>query len=174
MVIAMINVSEKNISVCERIKYIRETYDLTQQDIANILNLSNRSTVCLYEKERIIPIEHLSELADYLNLSMDYILGLTSDKYYKNSKKGISLCQMGKNINKICEEQHFTNVALAKILNSCESNIRNYRKGKYFLLTAFAIEIALKYGYSIDWLYGKCAQKNLNKKQEFLRAKTNV
>ena len=152
----------KMIDVGERIKYIRETYDLTQKDLANILNVKNRSSIAVYEKERIIPIEHLVTLADYLDLSLDYVLGLTKEKNYSDSKKGMFISTMAKHINEICLEQHFTNLTLAEKLNTCESNIRNYRNGKYFILTALALDLALKFNYSVDWIIGKTNKKTLD------------
>ena len=41
------------------------------------------------------------------------------------------------------------------VLNTSESNIRNYKKGKYPILTAFEIQMALRNNYSIDWIMGK-------------------
>lgn len=152
----------KMIDISERIKYIRETYDLTQKDLAKIPNIKNRSSIAMYEKERIIPIEHLVTLADYLDLSLDYILGLTKEKKYGDSKKGMYLSSMAQHINEICLEQQFSNLTLAKKLNTCESNIRNYRNGKYFILTALALELALQFNYSIDWIIGKTKKKNLD------------
>lgn len=69
-----------------RIKDLREDADLTQQNIAEYLNIK-QNTYCQYEKgQRQIPIDLLIKLAEYYGVSVDYILGLTDIKtpYPKN------------------------------------------------------------------------------------------
>lgn len=63
-----------------RLKDLREDSDLTQQAIANLLNIK-QNTYCQYEKGmRQIPIELLVRLAKYYGVSVDYILNLTDIK----------------------------------------------------------------------------------------------
>ena len=63
-----------------RLKDLREENDLTQKDIAKILNIS-QTNYSKYELEKInIPIETLKKLAIFYNTSLDYILGLTNIK----------------------------------------------------------------------------------------------
>jgi transcriptional regulator with XRE-family HTH domain len=64
----------------ERIRGIREDHDITQREIAHILNISQR-TYSDYESGRIrIPVEALIQLAEYYNLNMDYISGISNIK----------------------------------------------------------------------------------------------
>ena len=147
------------VNIGERIKYIRETYDISQKNLAHILHLEKSSISHFEKNDRIIPIEHLIAFSDYLDLSIDYILGLTDIKKQTDRKTGIHLSIMAKNICQIAHEQQLTNVALAKILHSCESNIRNYKNGKYLILTTLALELAIKYNYSMDWILGKTEKK---------------
>ena len=61
-----------------RIRDLREDRDLKQKDIANYLNCSQ---VCYSHYElgkRDIPTEVLIKLAKFYNVSIDYIVGLTS------------------------------------------------------------------------------------------------
>lgn len=63
-----------------RIRELREDCDLTQAKIAESLNLTQR-TYSRYETgERNIPIEVLSDLADFHNTSVDYLIGRTNCK----------------------------------------------------------------------------------------------
>ena len=63
-----------------RIKDIREDNDITQQTIADFLNI-RQSTYSQYENgQRQIPIEALVKLAEYYNTSTDYLLGLTDER----------------------------------------------------------------------------------------------
>ncbi|MBE6783690.1 MAG: helix-turn-helix transcriptional regulator [Ruminococcaceae bacterium] len=70
-----------------RIKDLREDADLTQQTIADYLNIK-QNTYCQYEnKQRQIPVELLIKLSEYYNVSVDYILDLTDVKEPYERKK---------------------------------------------------------------------------------------
>ncbi len=159
------NSVKKMVNIGERLKYIRETYDISGKELASILGIE-KSSISHYEKnDRTIPIEHLIKFSDHLKLSIDYIFGLTDIKNYEDHVEGVEINKMAENIKIICEEQHLTNVALAKIIGSCESNIRNYKNGKYLILTSFALQIATSLNYSIDWMLGKTTQKQIMQKK---------
>lgn len=153
------------VNIGERIKYIRETYDLSQKELANLLGIEKSSISHFERNDRTIPIEHLITFSDYLKLSIDYIFGLTDIKYYEDEIEEYDIKKMAQNIKIICQEQNLPNVALAKIMNSCESNIRNYKNAKYLILTTFAIQIATTLNYSIDWILGKTNQKQIMQKK---------
>ena len=64
----------------QRIRDLREDKDMTQTQMAEILNCSQR-VYSNYEKgERDIPADILIALAKFHNTSTDYILGLTNKK----------------------------------------------------------------------------------------------
>lgn len=60
-----------------RIRSLREDKDLTQTDLANYLNVTQRTYSRYENNERSIPIETLSKLADFHNTSLDYLVGRT-------------------------------------------------------------------------------------------------
>ena len=60
-----------------RIKELREDRDKTQREIAAFLCVA-QNTYCNYENsKRDIPIEVLIKLADYYDVNLEYLLGLT-------------------------------------------------------------------------------------------------
>ena len=63
----------------QRLKDLREDKDMKQAEIAEILGI--RQTVySRYERGfQNIPLEHLLKLADFYNVSTDYILGRTNN-----------------------------------------------------------------------------------------------
>lgn len=64
---------------CKRIRDLREDNDKTQTDIARILNTS-QTMYARYERgANELPIRHLITLAEYYNVTTDYILGLTDE-----------------------------------------------------------------------------------------------
>lgn len=62
-----------------RIRDLREDHDLTQKEMANILNCSQQVYSNYELGQRDIPTEILIRLSEYHNVTTDYILGL-SDK----------------------------------------------------------------------------------------------
>jgi transcriptional regulator with XRE-family HTH domain len=61
----------------ERLKILRENKELLQKDVALAIGVSDR-TIGMYEQERREPdLETLNKLADYFNVTSDYLLGRT-------------------------------------------------------------------------------------------------
>ena len=60
----------------QRIRDLREDKDLTQKQMAEILNCSQQVYSNYELGQRDIPTEILIRLAEYLNVTTDYILGI--------------------------------------------------------------------------------------------------
>ena len=64
----------------QRAKNLREDLDLTQDEVAQLLNVS-RATVNRYENDRYdMKLTYAIELAKVYNVSLDYIAGLTNER----------------------------------------------------------------------------------------------
>lgn len=64
----------------QRLRDLREDMDLNQTKIAELLHTS-QTVYSRYERGfQTIPVEHLLILADFYNVSVDYILGRTNNK----------------------------------------------------------------------------------------------
>ena len=66
-----------NDTYLRRIKGLREEKNLNQSEVAKFLNISQR-TYSYYENGRDIPILLLIKLADFYNVSIDYLLNRTN------------------------------------------------------------------------------------------------
>lgn len=76
-----------------RLKDLREDNDITQQKIAERLNI-RQNTYSQYENgQRQLPVDILIKLAEIYDTSTDYILGITDVRqaYKKNSSRFIKL-----------------------------------------------------------------------------------
>lgn len=74
--------------IYKRIKDLREDRDLKQSEIAKILN-TTQSYYAQYENgKRQIPFERMVDIAEFYDVSLDYIAGRTNDK------KGLSKSNM--------------------------------------------------------------------------------
>lgn len=70
-----------------RIRDLREDHDLTQTQIAKILNMSQTGYSQYEIGKNDIPTKILINLSKYYNTSVDYLLGLTDEtKPYKRCK----------------------------------------------------------------------------------------
>jgi transcriptional regulator with XRE-family HTH domain len=64
----------------DRIRALREDKDLTQTDVANLLNIGQK-TYSDYELGKTrIPLDSMLVLAKYYNVSMDYLSGASDIK----------------------------------------------------------------------------------------------
>jgi transcriptional regulator with XRE-family HTH domain len=64
----------------QRIKDLREDMDLTQTQISEQLNISQRAYSHFETGTRGIPTEILIKLADIFEVSLDYLVGRTDKK----------------------------------------------------------------------------------------------
>lgn len=63
----------------KRTRNLREDNDLTQKEMSNILNCSQQVYSNYELGQRDIPTALLIKIADYYNVSTDYILGRTNN-----------------------------------------------------------------------------------------------
>ena len=70
----------------QKIRNLREDKDLTQAQIAQLLG-TTKNQIGKYERsEQELPIRHLIKLANFYNVSADYILGLSENLPYGLSR----------------------------------------------------------------------------------------
>lgn len=64
----------------ERIRDLREDADLTQAQVGKAINVPQRTYAYYESGERMIPPHVLCALADFYQVSVDYLLGRTDKK----------------------------------------------------------------------------------------------
>lgn len=62
----------------KRLRDLREDHDLKQSDVAKILNISQQYYQCYESGKNEIPLRHCIALAKFYNVSIDYIVGISS------------------------------------------------------------------------------------------------
>lgn len=68
----------------KRLKLLRNEKDLKQSELADILGVSN-STIGMYEQGRRYPdLDTLQKIADYFDVSVDYLLGRTDIRKFED------------------------------------------------------------------------------------------
>ncbi|MBV4415111.1 helix-turn-helix domain-containing protein [Clostridium tyrobutyricum] len=70
----------------DRLRYLREEKGVTQKELGNFINVSDR-VVGYYEANDRFPKDEktIKKIADYFNVSIDYLLGRTDNKTNQNS-----------------------------------------------------------------------------------------
>lgn len=138
-----------------KLKLIRTSELLSQEQIAESLNI-NRSTYKEYELQNsILPSKYLWELGDVLNVSIDYIFDFTEEKKYNSKNNKLDKIKSGIRLKELRKELKLTQLKLATILNTTQSVIADYEKGRYLIATPFLYTICQKYHISADYLLGK-------------------
>ena len=64
----------------QRIQDLRTDADMSQKQLSEILHISQRSYSHYETGSRIIPVEMLIRLANYYDISVDYLVGRTDKK----------------------------------------------------------------------------------------------
>ena len=74
-----------------RISFLRKSLHLTQAQLGELVNVSQRSVASWEGGQRSPSIPALCDLADQLGVSVDYLLGRTDEKQ-TNQKEPAALC----------------------------------------------------------------------------------
>ncbi len=138
----------------ERLKEIREDRNLTQEDIAQKLNVE-RSTYAGWETGKdSIPLRRLNKLSDYYEVSVDYLTGLSN---VTNTYRVIDLDAkvVGHNLKSLRKKHNLLQKDIYSLLNTTSSTYSAYETGKILIKTDFLFSICKNYQESMDKVLGK-------------------
>lgn len=139
----------------ELLEDIRKDKNLNQLEIAELINVKQPTYSAWENGTKIIPLKHLNTIANYYNVSLDYLTNLSAQNEKTNKIKNLDKKLIGNNLKKFRHNNNITQVELAKILNTTHSTLSAYESGKTLILTAFAYQICKSYKISLDWLCGR-------------------
>ena len=138
-----------------RIKELRLEHNLSQKDIAEILGI-DQSTYSKFELgKNNFTIISLNKLANYYDVSLDYILKISNKKRYKIENLEIDKKTVGMRLKEIRKDKHLYQETLALGIGTSHSLISEYENGKKLISLQYAYAICKKYNISMDYLYGK-------------------
>ncbi len=138
-----------------KMKEIRMANNVLQKDIASIMGLSV-FTYSHYETEdTTIPLKHLIDFCDYFKIRIDYILGLDSKYELESGYNIVDILICAKRLKEFRKANKITQDKLAKILNTNQSVIANYERGRTLIALPFLYTICSNYKISADYLLGR-------------------
>ena len=143
----------------DNLRDIREIHNLKQKDLAQLLNVTRPNYTRWETKANMIPLKKLNALCNFFKVDMDYIMGINRYPKKMQNNNIIDKELIGKNIKIFRHKHHLTQEELAKILHTTHSVISSYEHGKTLILTAFLVQIAIKYNESMDLICGRKEQK---------------
>ena len=138
----------------EKLVNLREDADLLQHDMGEILDVTQSNYSRWETGKEIIPLRKLNMLCNYFKVSADYLLGLSKQKKVVENVELDSI-EIGNRIKEVRRRNDVTQTELAELLKTSQSTISAYESGKTLILTAFAVQICLKYKISLDYLMGR-------------------
>ena len=142
-----------------KLEELREINDLTCRDVANILDVSD-SVYSRWEKGKdIIPTKRLYQLANYYQVNIDYIIGLTNTKIKIISNDKIDMNLISNRIREIRNDYNESLRQFVLRLYTSNSTWSAYETGKALILCAFLIQVCKFGNYSADWILGRTDKK---------------
>lgn len=139
-----------------KIKELRERKGITQKELAQYLGIDAKLYSHYETEDRLIPCKHLFAICTYFNVSIDFLFGFTEEKNYKsNANTTINKIEIGNRLKELRKENKLTQSKLSEILNTTQSVIAEYEKGKNLIATPFLYQICKKYNISNDYLLGR-------------------
>lgn len=78
-------------TLANRLKHLRKSSNLTQTDLGKILGVG-KTTVSMYETNNSTPSDEIKlKIAEYFNVSLDYLLGKTDIKNSSDTERTVAL-----------------------------------------------------------------------------------
>ena len=138
----------------KRIKDLREDNDLTQQKVADYLEVK-RGTYSMYELgTNIIPLKLLDKLSLKYEVSIDYLVGLSNNKNSKNIKP-MNENKMGERLKELRKKNNLSQEQVADILKVTQSHYATYENKHNIIPITRLIILAKLYKTSVDYIMGK-------------------
>lgn len=139
---------------------LRQDKEMTQKEVAEKLKVF----VDTYSKwERginDIPLVKSNELANFYNVSLDFLLGL-SDYSFDTERKDINLNLFCNRLSELRKKHHLTQSELSKKVGFTQTTYTCYENGTSIPTTFKVYYIALYYNVSLDYLVGRSDEKKI-------------
>lgn len=145
----------------QRLEGLRDEKDLLKKDVAKNIGVVE-SVYSEWENSKLsIPTKRLIQLANFYQVNIDYMLGLTDKRIKLKSSNDVDLDLVSKRLKEIRKSLKMTMRELAEKLNTSSSAISNYENSKFLILSSLLVELCTFSNYSIDYVLGRSDNKYL-------------
>ena len=145
-----------------RYKDLREDSDKLQRDIAKILNVKENTYGSWERTENDMPLEMSCKIANYYNVSMDYLLGLSNKKKKVLISKEINYNLLTKRLLKLRKHLKISQTYLGDRVGLNQMTYSHYERGDNKPTTLKLLNIAEFYHVSMDYLVGRSDNLKMN------------
>lgn len=136
--------------ILNKVKEIRNELELSQEDIAKVLNVK-RGTYASWEcGSDVIPTRQIYKLAEYFKLSIDYLLEISNQGHMVYHGSDINLSDVGNNIYNLRKRNNLSQKSFAESIGINQSTLWAYEKGKTLITLSSLISLAKVYNVTID------------------------
>ncbi len=134
----------------KRLKELRKEKNLSQAELAEFINMSQTGYSQYERTTRKISLETLKNLADFYNISADYLLELTDfkDKYKPSKMDNNSLIRL----KEIREDRDLLQEDIAKVLNMSRKGYSHYESNYSEIPINKLITLAKYYNVPVDYI----------------------
>lgn len=154
----------------KRIYDLRVDNDITQRQMANILN-TTRDTYAQWERGFCnFPLKEINTFANYFNISLDYITGLTNIKE-NYACKNPNLKAIPIKIKKMRILHKYSQEELCAMINLKQRTYSGYETGRSKTPLYVLYLLAKTYNVSLDYLIGRKKDRHLQNKEADLLVK---
>ncbi len=134
-----------------QLKLLRKERNISQKELAKIFNISQNGYSQYETEKRTMPVQFLIKLADYFDVSIDFILGLTNIKQ-KYSKSKIIYSKNMNRLREIREDKDLTQNDIAIVLDMSRTGYCDYETGCNNIQIFNLIKLAIYYNVPIDYI----------------------
>lgn len=151
-------------SVAETLKQLRIERHLSRRELAKEIGYKD-SVICSYECGRTEPkLENLVQLAEYYDVSLSYIIGMTDMRNRKVEKKKSEKDKIEIKIHvrlkELRKEKKLSQTCLGRKIGCGHSSIANYESGRNRPTIKKILGLLKVFDVSIEYLIGFTCIKN--------------
>lgn len=141
--------------------YLRIQKDISQRKMAQIINVSLSSYKAYENNEREIKLNILNLISNYFNISLNSLLGLTSNLLAFNNNENINYLHLQFSLRLIRKKNHFKQKEISKMFNLSTATICKYEKNPQLVSISYLYLFAKQFNISVDYLCGKTLKKEI-------------
>ena len=146
-----------------RLVELREEKNIKQYTLANYLNFHENAYGQFEREDSILPINHLNEICNYFNVSIDYIFALTNEKQYIDSKKDIDISTSIKRLKELRKENNLKIHDISAYLEIDKDLYGKYERQNVIIPIKHLLKVSEYFNVSIDYIFDFSDIKQYNK-----------